>query len=92
MDLLMNMKIQQTDVCEYVHVIPNRNSTSTYVRMGFLKEIDRRPKTTDGRLQKQYVHVHGCHHTETGVLLHGFSDCRPLDLVDVLWYAVGYQN
>ena len=49
MDLLMNMKLQQLDVCEYVHVIPYRNSTSTYVMMWFLKEIDRRPRTTDGR-------------------------------------------
>lgn len=54
------------DVCEYVHVIPYRNSTSMHVMMGFLKEIDRRPKTTDGRPQKQQVHVHGCHYTETG--------------------------
>ena len=53
MDHLMNMNIQQMDVCEYVHVIPYRNSTSTYVMMGFFKKIDRRPMTTDGRPQKQ---------------------------------------
>ena len=53
MDLFMNKKIQQMDVCENVHVIPYRNSTSTYVMMGFLKEINRRPRTTDGRPQKQ---------------------------------------